>query len=219
MAASRRRAGLGAAAAALAVVALAGCWGTGGDGGGEGGGGQDPEPDGSATPNAYQAVDTPQMAFRFKVTPAERLSFTPAPSPSAARQCNGGADQSATLERGKDRIASFQVFAKSCEPTRDNDKPGNGYHGVYRSPEDIPADLRGSAERVPTAIGSALVFDQRYYECTNSCRTWTEPVAVIDLTHPADASHPALVVISPQGRLGHAELAALIKDRFAAPGR
>ena len=105
------------------------------------------------------------------------------------------------------------AYATSCAAA-DNARPGNGRHGVYRTIADIPAERRSGAVTLHTALGEATAFDQPYYECTNSCKTYTEPVAVITLAHPSDPAYQALTVFSVKGSIGLDRLTALLRDQL-----
>ena len=59
------------------------------------------------------------------------------------------------------------------------------------------------------------MFSQKYYECTNSCKNYTEPVAVIELADPADPAFPTLTAYSEQGSAGRNDLVTLVGDLVA----
>jgi hypothetical protein len=69
---------------------------------------------------------------------------------------------------------------------------------------------------VPTALGDAVVFNQPYYECTNSCHNYTEPVAVITLRQPQTADFRTLTVYSAKGTIGLDRLTAFLRDQLLA---
>jgi hypothetical protein len=121
----------------------------------------------------------------------------------------------ALIDLGPDGGAELVAYATSCAPG-DNARPGNGRHGVYRTTADIPADRRSGAVTVHTALGEATAFDQQYYECTNSCKTYTEPVAVITLTHPTNPAFQTLTAFSAKGSIGLDRLSALLRDQLLA---
>ncbi|MFC0602615.1 hypothetical protein [Streptomyces palmae] len=83
--------------------------------------------------------------------------------------------------------------------TEVNLKPPNGRHPHYRTAADIPADVDKSARTVRTALGPARVFTQKYTVCTQDCRSYDEPFAVITLDKPEDPHHPALMFTSESG--------------------
>lgn len=101
-----------------------------------------------------------------------------------------------------------------CAEARSNASIGNGSHGVYRTLEDVPAPE--DVATVRTAVGEATVFTQEYYECTNSCERWQEPVAIVELDDPLDPAYPTLVLRGEQDRLSRAELETILRG-LAAP--
>lgn len=121
----------------------------------------------------------------------------------------------ALIDLGPAGAVELMAYATSCT-VGDNSRPGNGRHGVYRTTADIPAERRSGAVTVHTALGDGIAFDQSYYECTNSCRTYTEPVAVIALAHPEDPAYQALMAFSPKGSVGLDRLTALLRDQLLA---
>jgi len=108
------------------------------------------------------------------------------------------------------------AYATNCTTNGGNSGLGNGRHGVYRTDDDVPATVRDRARTVHTALGDATVFTQAYYECTNSCRNYTEPVAVITLTHPQDPSVQALTVYSAKGEADLDRLVAFLGNQLLA---
>ena len=95
-----------------------------------------------------------------------------------------------------------------CPEAGSNTAIGNGSHGVYRTVDDVPHPEDLSTVR--TAVGEATVFTQEYYECTNSCHRWHEPVAIIALDDPVDPGYPTLVLRGQQDRLTRAELEEIL---------
>jgi hypothetical protein len=122
---------------------------------------------------------------------------------------------SGLVRLGSDGTVSLTAYAGSC-PGGTNTSLGNGRHGVYRTVADIPADRRAAAVTVPTALGDAVVFNQPYYECTNSCHNYTEPVAVITLRQPQTADFRTLTVYSAKGTIGLERLTAFLRDQLLA---
>jgi hypothetical protein len=121
----------------------------------------------------------------------------------------------AVINLGSGGTVDLVAFGSSCD-TGNNAQPGNGRHGVYRTTADIPADRSSGAVTVQTALGQATAFSQSYYECTNSCKNYTEPVAVITLTHPNDPAYPALMAYSAKGSIGLDRLTAFLRDQILA---
>jgi hypothetical protein len=105
------------------------------------------------------------------------------------------------------------AYAAGCD-VGGNARPGNGRHGVYRSTADVPADRLASSVKVHTSLGDAVIFTQPYYECTNSCRNYTEPVAVVTLEHPADPRYPTLMACSEKGTIGPDQLETVLRDQL-----
>lgn len=146
------------------------------------------------------------VAFRVQLGAGQRLTVR-SPQPDS---CPG---LDALISLGSEGNVWLAAYATSCG-AGDNARPGNGRHGVYRTTADIPADRRSGAVTVRTALGPATVFNQSYYECTNSCRDYTEPVAVITLEHPTDPAFPTLTVYSAKGSIGLDRLTALVRDQL-----
>jgi hypothetical protein len=105
------------------------------------------------------------------------------------------------------------AYATTCA-AGDNARPGNGRHGVYRTTADIPPDRSADAIGVDAPLGYTKAFWQPYYECTNSCKNYTEPVAVIELTNPTDPAFLTLTAYSGKGSVGLDELGALVRDQL-----
>ncbi|WP_154676119.1 hypothetical protein [Amycolatopsis benzoatilytica] len=94
---------------------------------------------------------------------------------------------------------SIEAVASNCTiPPNANRQIGNGRHGIYRTVEDVAHPI-GLVQQ-QTKLGPAAVFSQEYYECTNSCKRWNEPIAIVTLSKPAKAEYPTLVV-----RLGRSD--------------
>ncbi len=128
-------------------------------------------------------------------------------------QPDGCPGYDALVTLGENRYLRLSAYAASCAGT-DNAHPGNGRHGGYRSAADIPADRLSSSVKLHTALGDAVVFTQPYYECTNSCHNYTEPVAVITLDHPHDPRYPTLMAFSEKGSIGLDQLNAVLRDQL-----
>ncbi len=76
--------------------------------------------------------------------------------------------------------------------------------------DELPDDGgRLRVEAVPTEC-DAVVFTQEYYECTNSCERWHEPVAIITLDDPVDPDYPTLVVRAERDELSRSDLEELL---------
>lgn len=144
------------------------------------------------------------VAFHVQLDANQTLSLRTPPAGCP------GLDAVVVLSAGK-RIG-LSAYAASCEP--DTSRPGNGHHGAYRTTADIPADRRSGAVTFRTALGEATAFLQPYYECTNACRNYTEPVAVITLDHPTRPEYPALVAYGDKGSIGLEQLTTELKTRL-----
>lgn len=145
------------------------------------------------------------VAFHVQLGAGQRLTMR-SPRPG---DCPG---LDALIELGAEGTVELTAYATTC--ASDNARPGNGRHGVYRTTADIPAELRAGAISVRTALGEATAFNQSYYECTNSCKTYTEPVAVITLAHTDDPAYQALTAFSAKGSIGLDRLTALLRDQL-----
>jgi hypothetical protein len=146
------------------------------------------------------------VAFHVRLAAGQRLT-TRAPQ----RDNCPGLD--ALIELGSEGTIQLAAYTASCA-AGDNARPGNGRHGVYRTSADIPPERRSGAVAVRTALGDATAFNQPYYECTNSCRNYTEPVAVITLEHPGDPAFASLTAYSEKGSIGLDRLTALLRDQL-----
>lgn len=90
--------------------------------------------------------------------------------------------------------------------------PGNGQHGVYKDLTDLDPGLRGDGALLRTALGSAEVLSQRYYECTNACKNFQEPIAFVSLRDPVDQDFPILVLRSDQEQISRTDFARIVKS-------
>ena len=146
------------------------------------------------------------VAFHVQLGAGQKLTT----ASTAPDNCPG---LDALIDLGSDATIRLTAYATNCT-AGDNEKPGNGRHGVYRTTADIAAQRRSAAVTVPTALGPATAFNQPYYECTNSCGNYTEPVAVITLKNPDDLAFPALTAYSPKGPIGLDRLTAFLRDQL-----
>ncbi|GAA3221445.1 hypothetical protein ACFO1B_16500 [Dactylosporangium siamense] len=165
----------------------------------------DPSPEPVTSPTVAPAGGP--VPLRIQLGAGERLI----PRSSAPSGCPG---LDTVVYLGAGRAFRLMAFATTC-PAGDTSRHINGDHGVYRTTADIPADRRNVT--VPTALGEAVVFTQAYSEYTNSANHYTEPVAVITLTHPADPAYQALTVISEKGTLTVDELSTALRKQLLAP--
>ncbi len=101
-----------------------------------------------------------------------------------------------------------EAVPTECDAASSSSSIGNGSHGTYRTIDDVPEpEDVGSVE---TLLGDAVVFTQEYYECTNSCERWHEPVAIITLDDPVDPDYPTLVVRAERVELSRSDLEELL---------
>jgi len=118
------------------------------------------------------------------------------------------------LREGSSLRLVIEAVPASCPDAGVDTQIGNGFHGVYRTVDDVPDPQ--DRESVDTDLGSATVFTQKYFECTNSCEDWSEPVAIITLDAPVDVGYPTLVVRGEKETLSRAELEEIVAT-LAAP--
>jgi hypothetical protein len=166
-----------------------------------------PGPSGSPTPVSSPTVapvDGP-VGFHLQLDAGQSLTLRSA-------QPGGCPGFDALMTVGPDHYVRMSAYAVSCDASG-NTGPGNGRHGVYRSARDIPADRLAASVKVHTALGDAILFAQPYYECTNSCHNYTEPVAVIALDHPRDPAVPALMVYSERGTVRLDQLETVLREQ------
>ena len=168
--------------------------------------GPDVRPDPGPVSSPTAAPVRGPVAFRVQLGAGQRLT-TRSPEPD---NCPG---LDALIDLGPDGTVRVAAYATGCA-VGDNARPGNGRHGVYRTTADIPADRRSGAITVHTALGEATVFNQPYYECTNSCTNYTEPVAVITLVHSGDPAFHTLTAYSEKGSIGLDRLITLLRDQL-----
>src|SRR5258706_10553586 len=74
------------------------------------------------------------VAFHVQLGAGQRLT-TRSPEPD---HCPG---LDALIDLGSEGTIRLAAYAATCAPG-DNARPGNGRHGVYRPPPEIPADRR-----------------------------------------------------------------------------
>ena len=114
--------------------------------------------------------------------------------------------------------ASIEAVASNCTlKPGTNNQIGNGRHGTYRTLADV-AHPTGTTKQ-QTKLGPAEVFTQEYYECTNSCKRWNEPLAIVTLSQPAKPEYPTLVVRLGGQDASAADLTKLIGGLSAVSGQ
>ncbi len=155
---------------------------------------------GRSSPTTRLSVVDDRIAFEIKVPPGTMISGFYS---GARRDC-----QIAEIDFSDHGLRAYAA-ARTCEsPARG--RTGNGNHGTYRTIADVAAPK--AVQRVDSWLGPADVFSQDYYECTNACRNYTEPVAVVMLQQPVNPDFPTLVLISTKGELDRAALTRIVRD-------
>lgn len=202
---TRRRYYGRAVGAALLVLAAAGC----SSGGSPSAKDTESAPYEYQSPSAKDTDDAPyeyqlqtfsngHVQFSFRLGPGEEFAATPVgasatPSPTDPVQL--------TLTRNGTQVAAVTAYAADAPLPHANTGLDNGRYGIYRTAADIAADELAAATHEQTALGDATVFTHPYGECTNSCKHWTVPVAVITLAHPKDPGFPTLVLAANHGEI------------------
>lgn len=155
-----------------------------------------PSPRDSKSPDTYEyqlrSFGNDHAAFSLRLGPGETVGPLSTTTPTGT----AGEPLRLVLERQADVVATITADPADVPLRYPNTGLGNGRTGVYRTTADIPADEAAVADHVRTVLGEATLFTHPYDECTNSCKHWTVPVAVITLTHPKDPRFPTLVIAS-----------------------
>ena len=122
---------------------------------------------------------------------------------------SGGDCPTTTFESRHGNLV-FEAVARDCHP-EDNDRVINGYHGTYRTLDDVedPTDV---AHVDTDGLGDAVVFTQHYAEYTNFTSDWDEPVAIVTLDAPESADYPTLVVRSEKAELSRADFTEVVRS-------
>lgn len=164
----------------------------------------------SKSPDTYEyqlrSFGNDHAAFSLRLGPGETVGPLSTTTPTGT----AGEPLRLVLERQDDVVATITADPADVPLSYPNTGLGNGRTGVYRTTADIPADEAAVAEHVRTVLGEATVFTHPYYECTNSCKHWTVPVAVITLAHPKDPRFPTLVIASHHDDLDKDTLTAIL---------
>lgn len=102
----------------------------------------------------------------------------------------------------------------------DNADPGNGDHGYYRTLDDCAhVECEENAEELRTSAGTAHLFTQPYYECTNECDDYTDRVAIVTLDRPTDPNHPTVVIRSNKDEIPAWFFEKIVRDLEPGAGR
>jgi hypothetical protein len=109
-----------------------------------------------------------------------------------------------------------EAVPTQCAEAQENTEIGNGRHGVYRTVADVPEPREEKS--VDTGLGTATLFTQTYFECTNSCDNGNEPVAIVTLDAPVDAGYPTLVVRGEKETVSRADLEEIVASLTTPTG-
>ncbi len=163
------------------VLAMAACGGT----------------DGSGRKDTTTTIKLTGLQLELTLPDSMRLTSISDGSAEAPRI--GCQIEAASFDYG----SSFAVEAVPSACDIHNGGTGNGYHGHYRTVADVPTNPRLTALRL--SIGDAQVFEQPYFECTNSCHHYTDRIAIVTLRHPTDSEHPTIVLRTDTRSLGESQ--------------
>jgi len=130
----------------------------------------------------------------------DRLAITRVTADTSGEGCS-------TVRYSFGRTLAVESYSDECELSG-SERVLNGHHGEYRTIDDV-ADPRG-VEDVATDLGPAKLFEQEYTECTNYCREFEEPVAIVELDDPAAASHSSIVLQAYKGDISRDELREIL---------
>lgn len=153
-------------------------------------------------------VDTTQLAFTMDVP--DSLAIRHVESPVAEAGCAVIRYQLASPD---DRGLTIEAVPASCAV--DNDAPGNGNHGTYRTLDDVAVRPSDVDER-ENGFATVELFEQDYFECTNECNDYVDSVAIITLDDPRSAKYPTFVIRSDSSTYDLAELTSMVQT-LAAP--
>lgn len=147
-------------------------------------------------------VETETVAFQLGLPRDEGISDIT--TPDDAQECP-------MFFAGLSDVLSVSAVGRSC-PIEEgaNRQIGNGDHGTYRTMADVPDPLE--VTEVSTDLGPAHVFEQEYFECTNFCDEWNEPVAIVELDHPVDPEFSTLVLRSSKAELSRSEFTEVVES-------
>ncbi len=116
-------------------------------------------------------------------------------------------------EDGATRLV-IEAVPTSCAEAGQDSQIGNGFHGIYRTVDDVPEPEDSAI--VSTKLGEATVFTQEYFECTNECERWDEPVAIVTVDTPVDAGYPTLLIRAEKDKVSRADFEDIVAT-LAAP--
>jgi hypothetical protein len=105
----------------------------------------------------------------------------------------------------------IELVPADCRlPAGANQQIGNGNHGTYRRLDDVPNPI--DVQHLSTKVGPAVIFTQKYFEATNSVARWQEPVAIVNLDHPADPHYPTLVLRGYRDEVSRSQLRDMVSS-------
>lgn len=136
----------------------------------------------------------------------QRVSFTVrSEGLLAATTAEPGNGCEVALYRFADKLSIYAV-PRDC--TIEQEQILNGRHGWYTALDQVsdPLDVTTAGTR----LGQAQVFGQKYTECTNSCSSSTDQIALITLDRPTDPVFPVLVVMSTADERTRAQFLQLL---------
>ena len=158
--------------------------------------------------DGWVQVDTTQLAFTMDVPDGVAIRRVESPVPEA--EC---AVIRYDLAAPDDRGLTIEAVPASCAV--DNDAPGNGNHGTYRTLDDV-AEQPSDVDEVENGFATAALFEQDYFECTNECNDYVDSVAIITLDDPRSAKYPTFVIRSDKSGYDVSELTAMV-ETLATP--
>jgi hypothetical protein len=122
-----------------------------------------PGPDPSPSAVVYMAIEVPLGKGVALTVNGEDSSSVPSPNDCAERV------HQLTTVTGRYQVILIETGCTGSTTA------GNGFHGYYVEPPG------GTFEQVITPAGPAIIFSNKYYECTNSCAYGTDEVALVDV--------------------------------------
>ncbi|MFD1718369.1 hypothetical protein [Georgenia deserti] len=112
--------------------------------------------------------------------------------------------------RPSDVLVVVELVPTECARAAENEEALNGQHGLYRTIDDVPQPE--DVAETSTSLGEAVIFTQDYTECTNVCRDYREPVAIIALDEPVDPAYPTVVVRGDRETVDREELDEMVSS-------
>ena len=145
--------------------------------------------------------------LRLSLTVPDGIGIT-----DVSRDGLGDEPQCTAIQYRLGRDLTLESFSSSCGETNEeasgDDHLINGFHGEYRTMDDVPDPI--DPVSVDTPIGPAHIFSQEYAEYTNRSRSWEEPVAIVELSEPEDPDFGSLVIRSDRGALSRDDVVEIL---------